>query len=174
MSTVSGTCTPSSTTSTAANEQYIKVARYFAEDGSFLKAIAVWKKVLRNDPSLLEGIVALGDLYARQGLVAEAKQTFSIIVDEYARRNQTREAEEVRNRITQLDLLGRGVPPQRVPSDREVGPICEDFTPDPAVLRILPRRRLRHSPRVSPSRAPGPRPHHRHGRPDERVRHGRH
>jgi tetratricopeptide (TPR) repeat protein len=33
-----------------ANEQYVKVARYFADDGFYLKSIAVWKKVLRNDP----------------------------------------------------------------------------------------------------------------------------
>ena len=38
-----------------ANDQYVKVARYYADDGFFLKAIAVWKKVLRNDPSMLEG-----------------------------------------------------------------------------------------------------------------------
>ena len=54
----------------AANEQYVKVARYYADDGFHLKAIAVWKKVLRNDPSMLEGNKELGNLYARQGLVA--------------------------------------------------------------------------------------------------------
>jgi tetratricopeptide (TPR) repeat protein len=75
-----------------ANEQYVKVARYFADDGFYLKAIAVWKKVLRNDPSLIDGHESLGDLYARQGLVAEAKQTYGAVIDEHVKRNRIREA----------------------------------------------------------------------------------
>ena len=87
----------------AANEQYVKVARYFADDGFYLKAIAVWKKVLRNDPSMIEGNVALGDLYARQGLVAEAKQTLNVVVDEYIKRSKKREAGEVLRRLAEVD-----------------------------------------------------------------------
>jgi pilus assembly protein FimV len=87
----------------AANEQYIKVAKFFAEDGFYLKAIAVWKKVLRNDPALLEGNVALGDLYARQGLVAEAKQTLGLVIDEYVKRNRLRDAGDVLRRMAEID-----------------------------------------------------------------------
>jgi tetratricopeptide (TPR) repeat protein len=87
----------------AANEQYVKVARYYADDGFYLKAIAVWKKVLRNDPSMLEGSRELGDLYARQGLVAEAKQTLNVVVDEYIKRSKKREAGEVLRRLAEVD-----------------------------------------------------------------------
>jgi tetratricopeptide (TPR) repeat protein len=87
----------------AANEQYEKVARYYADDGFYLKAIAVWKKVLRNDPSMLEGNKELGDLYARQGLVAEAKQTLNVVVDEYIKRSKKREAGEVLRRLAEVD-----------------------------------------------------------------------
>jgi tetratricopeptide (TPR) repeat protein len=86
-----------------ANEQYVKVARYFADDGFYLKSIAVWKKVLRNDPSLIEGHVSLGDLYARQGLVAEAKQTFGTVIDEYKKKNRFREAGEVLRKLAEVD-----------------------------------------------------------------------
>lgn len=87
----------------AANEQYVKVARYFAEDGFYLKAIAVWKKVLRNDASLLDGHISLGDLYAKQGLTAEAKQTFALVYDEYVKRNKLRDAGEVLRRMADVD-----------------------------------------------------------------------
>jgi tetratricopeptide (TPR) repeat protein len=87
----------------AANEQYVKVARYYADDGFYLKAIAVWKKVLKNDPSMLEGYLALGDLNARQGLVAEAKQALNLVVDEYIKRNKKREAGEVLRRLAEVD-----------------------------------------------------------------------
>jgi tetratricopeptide (TPR) repeat protein len=86
-----------------ANGEYIKVARYFADDGFYLKAIAVWKKVLRNDPNYLDGNVALGDLYARQGLVAEAKQTLNVVVDEYIKRSKKREAGEVLRKLADVD-----------------------------------------------------------------------
>jgi len=86
-----------------ANEQYVKVARYFADDGFYLKSIAVWKKVLRNDPSLVEGHLSLGDLYARQGLQAEAKQTFGAVFDEYVKRNRMREAGDVLRRLAEVD-----------------------------------------------------------------------
>jgi tetratricopeptide (TPR) repeat protein len=87
----------------AANEQYVKVARYFADDGFYLKAIAVWKKVLRNEPALLDGHVSLGELYQKQGLVAEARQTFGFVYDEYVKRNKLREAGEVLRRMADLD-----------------------------------------------------------------------
>jgi len=86
-----------------ANDQYVKVARYFADDGFYLKAIAVWKKVLRNDPSMLDGSRELGDLYARQGLVAEARQTLGQVYDEYVKKGRMREAEEVLRRLSELD-----------------------------------------------------------------------
>jgi tetratricopeptide (TPR) repeat protein len=86
-----------------ANEQYVKYASYLAEDGFYLKSIAVWKKVLKNDPALIEAQVKLGDLYARQGLVAEAKQTFGAIFDEYVKRNKMREAGEVLRRLAEVD-----------------------------------------------------------------------
>jgi tetratricopeptide (TPR) repeat protein len=87
----------------AANEQYVKVARYFADDGFYLKAIAVWKKVLRNDPSMFEGHKELGDLQAKQGLVAEAKQSFGVVIDEYVKRNKIREAGDVLRRLSEVD-----------------------------------------------------------------------
>jgi tetratricopeptide (TPR) repeat protein len=86
-----------------ANDQYVKVARYYADDGFYLKAIAVWKKVLKNDPSLIEGLVSLGELYARQGLVADAKQTYGSVIDEYVKRNRVREAGEVLRKLAEVD-----------------------------------------------------------------------
>jgi len=87
----------------AANDQYVKVARYYGEDGFYLKAIAVWKKVLKNDPSMLEGNVTLGELQAKQGLVADAKQTFGVVIDEYIKRNKLREAGDVLRRMAEVD-----------------------------------------------------------------------
>jgi tetratricopeptide (TPR) repeat protein len=86
-----------------ANEQYVKVARFYADDGFHLKAIAVWKKVLKNDNTLVEGKVALGELQARQGLLAEAKQTLSEAYDDLSKRGKMREAAEVLSKLKEAD-----------------------------------------------------------------------
>jgi tetratricopeptide (TPR) repeat protein len=87
----------------AANEQFAKVADFYARDGFYLKAIAVWKKINRNDPSLLEAHLNLGDLYGKQGLAAEAKAAFNLAYDEYVKRGKLREAGDVLRRLAELD-----------------------------------------------------------------------
>ena len=86
-----------------ANEQYAKVANFYAKDGFYLKAIAVWKKINRNDPALLEAHLKLGDLYARQGLAAEAKASLVTAYKECLNRNRLRDAGDVLRRLAELD-----------------------------------------------------------------------
>jgi pilus assembly protein FimV len=87
----------------AANDQYQKVAAFYAKDGFYLKAIACWKKVLKNDPALLEAHLNLGDLYARQGLTAEAKSMLGVAIDECLKRGKLRDAGEALRRMAELD-----------------------------------------------------------------------
>jgi tetratricopeptide (TPR) repeat protein len=86
-----------------ANERYARVADFYTTDGFYLKAIAVWKKVLKNDPSDLAAKISLGDLQAKQGLSAEAKQTYNEVVEEYIKRNRKRDAGEVLQRMAQVE-----------------------------------------------------------------------
>ncbi|MCG6924221.1 MAG: tetratricopeptide repeat protein [Acidobacteria bacterium] len=87
----------------AANEQYAKVADFYAKDGFYLKAIACWKKVLKNDPALFDAHLHLGDLYAKQGLTAEAKTMLGEAFDECVKRGRHKEAGEVLRRMAELD-----------------------------------------------------------------------
>jgi pilus assembly protein FimV len=87
----------------AANEQYTRVANLYASDGFYLKAIACWKKVLKNDAALLDAHLNLGDLYAKQGLTAEAKTMLGEAFDECVKRGRHREAGEVLRRMADLD-----------------------------------------------------------------------
>ncbi len=87
----------------AANEQYAKVAAFYAKDGFYLKAIACWKKVLKNDPALLDAHLQLGDLYAKQGLTAEAKSMLGVAIDECLKRGKLRDAGEALRRMAELD-----------------------------------------------------------------------
>ena len=50
-----------------ASGEYAKVADFYARDGFLLKAIAIWKKINKLDPSAVEPYAKLADLYAKQG-----------------------------------------------------------------------------------------------------------
>jgi len=87
----------------AANEQYARVAEFYSKDGFYLKAIAVWKKINKNDPTQFDAYLNLADLYAKQGLLVEAKGQFQIVIDEYVKRNKIREAGEALRRLAEID-----------------------------------------------------------------------
>ena len=55
---------------------YGKVAQFYSEQGFFLKAVAVYKQILKLDPNQMEVNVKLAELYAREGLSKEAISEF--------------------------------------------------------------------------------------------------
>jgi tetratricopeptide (TPR) repeat protein len=59
--------------------QYIHVAESYSSDGFLLKAVAVYKQVLKLDPSLIDVHRRLGDLYQQLGLSADAAIQFQIV-----------------------------------------------------------------------------------------------
>src|SRR5207302_1440051 len=60
-----------------------KIADHYAKDGFFLKAIAIYKKINKLDPSKLDVYAKLADLYAKQGLAMEAKSQYQVLADYY-------------------------------------------------------------------------------------------
>ena len=70
---------------------------------SYLKAIAIWKKINKLDPTALEPYLNLADLYAKQGLMMEAKSQYQIVVDEYIKRGKIREAGDVLKKMAEID-----------------------------------------------------------------------
>ena len=53
-------------------ETYLRVAKQYAEQGFFLKAVAVYKQILKLDPSRLDVSLALADMYEQLQLVSDA------------------------------------------------------------------------------------------------------
>ena len=51
---------------------FSKIADHYSKDGFFLKAIAIFKKINKLDPSKLDIYAKLADLYAKLGLAMEA------------------------------------------------------------------------------------------------------
>ena len=86
-----------------AADYYAKVADFYAKDGFHLKAIAIWKKINKLDATSLDPYLNLAELYAKQGLMMEAKSQYQYVVDEYIKRSKMREAGDVLKKMADID-----------------------------------------------------------------------
>jgi tetratricopeptide (TPR) repeat protein len=84
-------------------EAYLLAGGAFHASGSALKAIAVYKKILKLDPSRYSVYQQLGDLNAERGLVNNAVSDYLTLSKLYLKDGRTREALAVYRKIVDLD-----------------------------------------------------------------------
>jgi tetratricopeptide (TPR) repeat protein len=82
---------------------FLRIAEYYASDGFFLKAIAMYKKVNKLDPSHMDCLQKLAALYRQQGLTIEAKAQYLAVADHFVKAGQPRKALEVYPRILEIE-----------------------------------------------------------------------
>jgi tetratricopeptide (TPR) repeat protein len=80
-----------------------KIADHYSKDGFFLKAIAIFKKINKLDPSKLDIYAKLADLYAKQGLAMEAKSQYQVLADYYLKHGDPGNALLIYRKISDLD-----------------------------------------------------------------------
>ena len=92
----------------SAIETYETVASHYAQQGFFLKAIAVYKQILKLDPSRLEVQVRLGEMYEQLQLISDAMSVFEDVSSGFMRAGDTDQA---------LAMLGKmvGLDPEHIP-----------------------------------------------------------
>ncbi|MEP6887619.1 MAG: tetratricopeptide repeat protein [Nitrospirales bacterium] len=88
---------------TEAIEAYLLAGGAFHASGSALKAIAVYKKILKLDPSRYNVYQQLGDLNAERGLVNNAVSDYLTLSKLYLKDGRTREALAIYRKIVDLD-----------------------------------------------------------------------
>ena len=71
---------------------FMRIADFYAKDGFFLKAIAIYKKINKIDPARLEVYEQLADLYHKQGLTQDARSQYQVLADHYAKNNKPEDA----------------------------------------------------------------------------------
>lgn len=81
---------------------YEIIARHYEERGFFLKAVAVYKKILQADSTLVEAHRRLGELYVRLGLGPEAISEFQFVVGACERDGLHAESLELLENIVEL------------------------------------------------------------------------
>ena len=85
-------------------EQYIASAEIFAEAGFQLKSIALYKQILKLNPESISAHRRLAQLTFQHGLLADALQYYRDLVDCLRRSQTEREAVDIFEAISQLDL----------------------------------------------------------------------
>jgi tetratricopeptide (TPR) repeat protein len=80
-----------------------KTADHFIDEGFFVKAIAIYKKIIRLDPAQIEVYERLADLYSRQGLLNESRSQYQVVADYYQKHGATDAAIGVYGKLIELE-----------------------------------------------------------------------
>jgi tetratricopeptide (TPR) repeat protein len=87
----------------SAIETYESVAGHYAQQGFFLKAIAVYKQILKLDPSRLDAQVRLGEMYEQLQLISDAMSVFEDVSNGFMRAGDTDQALAMLGKMVKLD-----------------------------------------------------------------------
>jgi tetratricopeptide (TPR) repeat protein len=92
-----------------ATSTYMRVGEFYAGQGFYLKAVAVYKQILKLDPTVVNVNVRLAELYQQLGLLSDAQNQYEHVAAFYQRAGRSKEALEVMQKLVELD-------PENVPS----------------------------------------------------------
>jgi pilus assembly protein FimV len=84
-------------------ESYGRVATQYANQGFFLKAVAVYKQILKLDPSSIDSQLKLASMYEQLDLVSDALTTYEQVAAHYARAGDLNQAIATLGRMAELD-----------------------------------------------------------------------
>ncbi len=82
---------------------FSKIAEQYAAEGFFVKAIAIYKKIIKLNPTHLEVYEQLAELYHRQGLVNEARTQYLVLADYYQKHENPTSAIAIYNKMAALE-----------------------------------------------------------------------
>ncbi len=88
---------------TQAAAYFMRVAESYTGDGFFLKAVALYKQVLKLDPSLMDVNIKLAELHQQLQLLSEAMAYYQIVANHWDKQGDTRRSLEVLRKMVDLD-----------------------------------------------------------------------
>jgi tetratricopeptide (TPR) repeat protein len=86
-----------------ANKYFSQVAENYVRNNFFLKAIAVYKKVLNADPNNFEINMTMASLYAKQGLSIDARNQYMKVAAMLEKEGKARDVLEILEKVVDLD-----------------------------------------------------------------------
>ncbi len=82
---------------------FSRAAEHFTREGFFVKAIAIYKKVIRQDPTRIQAYETLADLYSRQGLINESRSQYQVVADYFIQQDDLSAAITVYRKMVELE-----------------------------------------------------------------------
>src|SRR5262245_34237321 len=83
--------------------QFMRIADFYAGDGFHLKAIAMYKKITKLEPTHVDANERLADMYSRQGLVTEARTQFMALAEQCLKSGQKDKAVGIYEKVLVLE-----------------------------------------------------------------------
>lgn len=84
-------------------EFFSQIGEQYSSQGFFVKAIAIYKKIIKLDPTRLDIYEQLADLYHKQNLVTEARTQYQVLADYYTKHENAASAIAIYNKMTVLE-----------------------------------------------------------------------
>ena len=81
---------------------FIKVAEGYSEEGFFLKAVALYKQVLKLNPSLVNVNLRLGELHQQLQLMSEAAAYYQLVASQYEQAGDIRSSLNIFKKLVDL------------------------------------------------------------------------
>ena len=85
-------------------KQFYRLAEAYVQGGYTLKAIAIYKKIVKLEPDSVGPLLKLVGLYQAQRLSREARELYYQVAECYKKKNQNDKALETLRRAVQLDV----------------------------------------------------------------------
>jgi len=89
--------------SAQAFEQYETVAKFFAGNGFYLKAIAIYRQMQKLDPGQIMLYARLAEMNEKQGLIGNAMSEYRLLVSHYEKNEMTADAIRTLEKMRDLD-----------------------------------------------------------------------
>lgn len=82
---------------------FTQIAEQYGREGFFVKAIAIYKKIIKLDPTRIDVYESLAELYHKQGLVNEARTQYQVLADYYQKHENTTSAIAIFQKMAELE-----------------------------------------------------------------------
>ncbi|MBI3180851.1 MAG: tetratricopeptide repeat protein [Myxococcales bacterium] len=89
--------------SVQAAQYFIRVAESYSNDGFFLKAVALYKQVLKLNPALIEVNLRLAELHQQLQLMSEAMAYYQVVANHYDKAGDTKASLDTLKKMVDLD-----------------------------------------------------------------------
>lgn len=83
--------------------EYETIAKYYDENGFYLKSIAVYKQIQRLDPSNVEISLSLAALNEKQGMIGNALSEYKTVFDHYEKTGRIEDGVKILEKMQSVD-----------------------------------------------------------------------